>query len=165
MSISALQAKTEYDYAKVLGWLEYFEASAKKYQLEISLLLAIASRETNIRNILGDYGHGAGVMQVDIGTDREFVTSGEWRDVAKSIDRGTAILSEKVNALAEAKWLSLEASQSIAIASYNCGRWALLDYRAGRDPDTHTTGHNYSKDVLSRQVLFKALSEKEFPHD
>ena len=48
---------------------KFFKTAAERYQLPPEILLAIASRETNMRNIIGDGGHGYGIMQID---DRSF---------------------------------------------------------------------------------------------
>jgi hypothetical protein len=40
------------------------------------ILMAIASRETNMRNIIGDGGHGYGIMQIDDRSFPEWCNSG-----------------------------------------------------------------------------------------
>ncbi len=64
--------KKQYDSAKQNGWLAHFEDAAQQHDF---------SRETNLKNIKGDFRdgiyHGYGVMQVDI--DPTFVKRGRQR--------------------------------------------------------------------------------------
>ena len=64
-SLAAL-LKLQYDRAKSNGWLIHFANAAAKYGHTTADLVAIASRETNMKNIAGDAGHGYGLMQIDI---------------------------------------------------------------------------------------------------
>jgi hypothetical protein len=48
-------------------------------------------------------------------------------------------------------------AQKIAIASYNAGRWPSYAVSINRDPDTYTTGKDYSADVLARAKVFREL--------
>jgi hypothetical protein len=63
----------QFKRAQNSGWLLYFEVSGQQHNFVVELLLAIASRETDLQNIRGDFHdgsyHGYGIMQVDIGTD------------------------------------------------------------------------------------------------
>jgi soluble lytic murein transglycosylase-like protein len=61
--------RRQFQRAKKNGWLQTFKKAAEKYDFPPEVLLAIASRETNMRNIIGDGGHGYGIMQID---DRSF---------------------------------------------------------------------------------------------
>lgn len=162
--ISELAARAQYDYCKELHWLSYFEDASKKYGFDVSLILAIGSRETNLRNILGDYGHGAGIMQVDIGTNRNFVVSGAWRNPQASIDTGCSILAEKLT-LAKQAGIPENYLIRVTVASYNCGGNAILAYHKRENVDAYTTGHNYSTDVLSRQPIFQSFINEDTHND
>src|SRR5262249_6755560 len=91
--------RAQFERAKRAGWLPLFRDSAEQHKLEVSLLLGIASRETNIRQIKGDFRngiyHGYGLMQIDIGTDRKFCEAWTPDMVAESIERGAQILAGK----------------------------------------------------------------------
>jgi hypothetical protein len=63
-------------------------SAAERYQLPPEILLAIASRETNMRNIIGDGGHGYGIMQIDDRSFPEWCNSGLWKDVNAAIQKG-----------------------------------------------------------------------------
>ena len=64
-------AWTEFDlreqFARVEadGWLTAFQVTAQRYEFPIEALLGIASRESNIESVIGDGGHGYGIMQID----------------------------------------------------------------------------------------------------
>jgi hypothetical protein len=57
--------------------------------------MAIASRETNMRNVIGDKGRGFGIMLIGICSFREWCQSGLWRDVNASIQKGALVLDSK----------------------------------------------------------------------
>ena len=161
----------EFAYAKAEGWLSFFIETAKAYEFAPSLLMAIASRETNMRNIIGDGGHGFGLMQIDIRSYPDFCHSGGWRNVSLGIQTGAQVLDSKRtqiehgvgNHLTVAGYqfvgLPLAPAQleRCAVAAYNCGLWAYYAFSKGQDPDRFTTGHNYSADVLARAEEFEEL--------
>jgi soluble lytic murein transglycosylase-like protein len=154
----------EFNRVKISGWLPLFQNAATAIKLPTELLLAIASRETNMRNIKGDLHadgyHGFGIMQVDIGTDREFCCNWDPTDVQRSIERGAQILALKKAALAHYKVTSLKS----IIAAYNAGEGTVIkSIRAGEDVDTHTKGGNYASDVLRRMAVFAKLLKSAGP--
>ena len=51
--------KKEFQRAKDNGWIAQFKKSAAEYEVPPELLMAVASRETNMRNVVGDGGHGS----------------------------------------------------------------------------------------------------------
>ena len=147
----------EQQFARVsaAGWLPYYEAAGKPYGFPVSLLLALTSRETNCRNIIGDGGHGHGLGQID---DRSFPVwceRGLWKDPQEALRMSAYVLHRKL----------LEISPSVpdadklrvALVAYNTGsQRAVPDYFTGM-PDRRTTGHDYSKDVLAREHVFAEL--------
>jgi soluble lytic murein transglycosylase-like protein len=155
----------EYDRAKAAGWLPYFQASAATHGFGPDLLMAIASRETNMRDIKGDFRggvyHGYSLMQVDIGTDPAFCHA--WvadQNVDQSIERGAQILAGKRDYLAQHGVTDL---QDIASA-YNCGEGNVIAaLNENENPDDRTTGRNYGKDVMSRAAAFAAIIAGDVP--
>ena len=140
------------------GWIPFFESAAQQNGFDTEFLLAIASRETNLQNIKGDFHdgafHGFGIMQVDVGTDPAFCASWTEQQVEPSIQRGTEILVEKRKSLA-AK--NITDPKAIA-AAYNTGAGNVIrSVGAGLDPDRTTTGHDYGSDVLARMAVFQKL--------
>jgi hypothetical protein len=129
------------------------------------LLAGVMDRESRGGDVLsprgpagtGDVGHGRGLMQID---DRpyhlteddprynqkeaarsvvrmDFIESGDWADPVKNIAFGAAHLRF---------YYDQADSLPAAIAAYNAGPKALT----ARDPDSVTTGGNYSRDVQAR---------------
>lgn len=166
----------QFSYAKTEGWLPFFQKSAKDYDFTPALLMAIASRETNMRNIIGDRGHGFGCMQIDVRSFPEWVYSGAWERPAESIERGAQVLDSKLTQIhnGAGKYLRIvhktflgksfptaEIALQVAAACYNAGLWPYYSYSTGAPIDQYTTGHNYSSDVWSRMLEFDRLLKGE----
>ncbi len=168
--------KQEFDVAVAAGWLSAFENAAQTYNFPVALLMGIASRETNMRNIEGDFRdgeyHGYGLMQVDIGSFPNWVKSGAWRDPLQSIAKGAGVLDGKRTEIeqGQGKTLTIEgrsfvgrkfdtADQALQVATacYNCGLWGYYAFSKGEPIDSYTTGKNYSTDVWLRKAFFTAL--------
>jgi hypothetical protein len=148
----------QFNNALNAGWLPHFEIAALVHGFDPELLLAIASRETDMRNIKGDFRdgiyHGYGLMQVDIGTYPDFCHAWTPDNVQGSIETGAEILSGKRQALAAQGVTDLRA----VVAAYNTGHPNVLrSIQAGADPDRTTTGHDYGRDVLARMDVFVKL--------
>jgi len=130
-------------------WLPLVNAAAKKYRLDPALIFAVMERESGGKNQYGDGNHGRGLMQID---DR---TWGAWlakhdggMDPASNIMKGAEILRDCLN--------SFPHDLKAAIAAYNAGSGRVSQaVRAGHDPDSVTTGHNYGADVLRRMKRFE----------
>lgn len=167
-------------FQKVLnrGWLPYFDEVAEFTSTTTSLWLAIASRETNIENIRGDYRNGKyngyGVVQVDIGTDPEYCKSWTPENVRGGLIGGAKIFLSKtkdtlncvgVNSKVRSrsfvgKNVENDDLRRISTAAYNCGRWAHYHFSNLQNVDSTTTKSNYSRDVYDRAFFFaKFLDE------
>lgn len=171
--------KQEFDAAVAAGWLPAFEKAAQTYNFPVALLMAIASRETNMRNIEGDLRdgeyHGYGLMQVDIGSFPDWVKSEAWKDAAQSIAKGAEVLNEKRSGIeaGDGKTFTIGVVSSftfigrkfdtsdqmlqVVTACYNCGLWGYYAFSKGEPVDRYTTGKNYSTDVWLRRAFFTAL--------
>ncbi|WP_211207831.1 transglycosylase SLT domain-containing protein [Gracilimonas tropica] len=139
-----------------------FKGVANKYGLSLSLLLAIASRETGMgtdtyvlaNNWTGRDGHGKGIMQID---DRYHAIAQmiPADDHPANIEYAARFLSDLRKALP---------SKKAAIAAYNAGINGVKNVLAqGLDPDVATTGNNYAADVLRRQKMIQKETGFEFP--
>lgn len=149
------------DYAVQAGILDYFVQAAEKYGIPVSILLAIASRESGIgtdptylaNDFTGADGHGRGIMQID---DR-------WHIFAKI----TAPNNDQANILYGAEYLKSLYNQfpdnkQAAIAAYNAGPGSVrYVIGLGQHPDQATTGKNYSVDVLRRAEIIKQLLKQK----
>lgn len=179
MDISPQDIARQYQKVKRRGWLPVFQREAKRAGTSTAHLLGIGSRETNLENIRGDFRggiyHGAGVLQVDIGTDPEYVrtwTPDKWEG---SVVRGTDILISKIDDTLKTqnkrvavrgrsfvgKPVEADDLRRIATAAYNCGRWAYYHFSNGNNVDSSTTGGQYSRSVYDRAIGFAKLLEAE----
>jgi hypothetical protein len=188
MGATKAQLKTQFERAKRLGWLPHFEEAAAKYGFEPAFLLAIGSRETNLdpkwlRNA-GDGGRGFGLMQVDVGTDIDWIKTGKWKDAREGILRGALVLSQKRTQLKGYKpgtpvkardsqskrWYSTPAVaikkgdyEKVLAGMYNGGSWPVYHYSKGRGSDYGTTGKDYGADVVARAAVFAQLLAQDAP--
>lgn len=179
MNATAKQLKAQYERVKTAGWIPWFEAAAKKAGTTTAHFLAIGSRETNLKNIRGDFRNGKyngyGVMQVDIGTDAEYAKNWTAADVEPSIRRGGEIYHSKVKQIQSGQGKSLKVRgktfvgrkcdaddiRRIATAAYNCGLWAYFHFSNHAHVDATTTGKDYSRDVYDRALQFAAFLEED----
>lgn len=163
------------------GWLQhFFDASIASF-IPSETLIAIASRESNITQIVGDGGNGYGIMQIDVRSFPIFVTSNAWKDVRQNIFMGASVLSDKRSdlvlnfdrrisigpdskgnhALVDVPRVEhLDMVKRISLAMYNGGRWAIYQYVNYGNPDRTTTGGDYSSDVIEREELFREFLEE-----
>jgi hypothetical protein len=175
MSISTKEIARQYNRVKVSGWLSWFQSAARKADTSTAHLLAIGSRETNLKNIKGDFRNGRyngfGVMQVDVGTDAEYARNWSSENVEPAIRRGAEIYASKVDQVLEGqgkrlsvrgnrfvgKKIELDDARRIATAGYNSGLWGYYHFSKGEHVDSTTTGHDYSRDVYNRAIEFADL--------
>jgi hypothetical protein len=130
-----------------------------------SYFFAIASRETNCVNELGDFqngeAHGVGIIQIDIQHDIAKIArdTGSWQtDPDPLIAFGAQLLAANIAAAAMAfPNLGENDHLKIAASGYNCGIQRAIAAAQSGDSDAHTTGHNYGQDVMARKALFDQL--------
>lgn len=156
--MSEAELLRQFRVAESYGWLSVFRE--EPYGVPAAILLGIASRETGMRNILGDSGHGHGLMQIDDRSFPEFCRSPKWKDGKENIKFGAFVLRSKYND-AKARGVPTKDLMRVALASYNAGRAAIVDYNVHRNPDRRTTGHDYSADVLRRAAIFQRFLPNE----
>jgi len=65
MNISVDQLAEQVRRARARGWTTVTRKAEKRSKLPAGLLLALASRETDMNDIVGDKGHGRGLFQID----------------------------------------------------------------------------------------------------
>jgi len=120
-------------------------------------LIAIASRETNMRNIIGDNGHGHGIMQIDDRSFPDFTSSPRAKDPRQNILKGGEVLNGKRRFLSN-KGVSGDLLMRGSVAAYNGGEGRVFRaIKEGRNVDSVTTNRNYSADVLARSGTFREL--------
>ena len=158
MRITEAQLEHQYQSAKREGWIPDFSDAG--YGVSAEVLMGVASRETNMQNIIGDRGHGHGIMQIDDRSFPHWCATQKWRDVGEGIKMGAFVLRSKYND-AQTRGVPKEDLLKVALASYNAGRNPVTDDLHGVDPDRHTTGHDYYHDVMRRALVFKRLLQSD----
>lgn len=179
MNCTQRDIKNQYARLGKDGWLGWFQSQAERVGATTALLLAIGSRETNLKSIRGDFRggqyHGFGVMQVDIGTDADFARHWTPALVEPGIRRGAEIWRDKLAQVVSGEGKTIrfkgreftgrvaapDDERRIATAGYNCGLWAYYHFSRQRHVDSTTTGRDYSRDVYDRAIEFAALLEAD----
>lgn len=150
------------DLKRVLQWRDSAIHHGTNNNHPPELVLAIISRETRGLNVIGDHGHGHGLMQIDNRQSKDMAWwCQDWvekgMDPDAGIQKGCEILRNKRMALVRlGVQLDREEFLRAYVAAFNTGEGNVLkSVRAGLDVDTTTAFHNYSKDVLARVPVFK----------
>lgn len=178
MNATRRDLEAQFNRVLQLGWLPWFQREAKRAGTTTSHLLGIGSRETNLKNIRGDFrnGHynGFGVMQVDIGTDAAYARAWTPANVEPSIVRGVdiylwkardtkACVGKKTSIRSRSfvgRAVEADDLRRVSTAAYNCGRWGHYHFSRGEHVDSTTTGDDYSRDVYDRAVVFADILEE-----
>jgi len=148
------------------GFADKLKQHATAHSFPTPFFFAIASRETNCQNILGDKQngvfHGVGIVQIDIQhpiakTARD--TGSFKTNPDPLLEFGAQILASNIT-LAKQKFPNLSADQQMKIAAsgYNAGMVrAIKGQQQFGDSDKLTTGHDYGRDVMKRMAVFADL--------
>ncbi|MEX2352210.1 MAG: transglycosylase SLT domain-containing protein, partial [Balneolaceae bacterium] len=150
-----VQISAELTFVRLRGILSYFMDASQKYKIPLAILLAVASRESNMGLSLsvagtGDHGFGHGIMQVDVRHHPEFTDRHSALDYQANIDYGAGFLAGLIRAF--------NGEIRPAIAAYNAGQSRVrMAVQAGLDPDYVTTGGDYAMDVLHRMETIEAM--------
>lgn len=135
MRISTQDLQTQ--FARALSDWAFIGEINDRYGFPPALLYAVASRETNMRNVVGDGGHGHGVFQLD---DRYHnIPAGFDADVRAQADIAASMLG-------------------VLWARY--GDWvkACNAYNSGSPVTSVTAGGDYGPDVMARQQFLSTLN-------
>ena len=160
-----LEMQAELARLRATGLDSKLAGQASAHGLPAALLFAIASRETNCVNCLGDFqqgeAHGVGIVQIDIQHPeaRQARDDGSWRTNPDAlIALGAQLLADNLRrARLEFPALNGDEQMKIAASGYNCGMGAAIAGARGGDSDQHTTGRDYGGDVIARMKVFEAL--------
>lgn len=142
-------------YEKCSKLYSFITSYEQIYALPSKLMYAVASRETNMTNEIGDYGHGHGMFQLD---DRwHTIPAGFNSDVNEQAKVAANMLSGLISLFPH----DLKA----ACSAYNTG---VNNARAGindsGNSDQYTAGGDYGSDVLDRMYcLQKAVAGASSP--
>jgi hypothetical protein len=129
---------TKQFYAARERW-GFIDDVERRYGLPRCLLYAVGSRETNLRDVTGDGGHGRGVFQLD---DRSHTIPDPF-----PVEQQAEIAGAMLRGLLDA----LDGDVVAAACAYNAGtRRVRTALSKGRDPNSVTTGKDYGTDVRDR---------------
>ena len=155
MIISSTALTRQLAYLRKQPYYETIKATCLMQGLPLAFVLAVASRETNMRNVLGDGDQGVGLMQVDIRYHviaKTMKLDGSWKTGPEPlIVYAIKLLSNNYQwakrtwpQYGERGWLKIAAS------AYNAGCTNARKGVAAGDSDLRTTGKDYGADVLAR---------------
>jgi hypothetical protein len=162
---SKLQLLNQLHSLRHTGFDQKLEQHAQAHGIPPPFFFAIASRETNCINKLGDFKHGefhgVGIVQIDIQHPlaRQARDSGSWKtNPDPLIDFGAQMLQDNIKA-AKAALPNFNAQQQLKVATsgYNCGVQKAIDAAKHGDSDAPTTGGDYGRDVITRMAIFEEL--------
>jgi len=165
---SKAQLLSQYHSLQHTGFDVKLRTQATAKNLLVALFYAIASRETNCVNELGDFQrgefHGVGIVQIDIQHQiaRDARDSGSWKtNPDPLIAFGAGLLADNISTV-RGKFPNFSDPQvlKIAASAYNCGIGNALSGTANGDSDKLTTGHDYGRDVMTRMAIFAELIEE-----
>ena len=162
------QLAAQLQHMKDMGMDRMLADGASTYSLPVAFVMAIASRETNCRNILGDFqdhvAHGVGILQIDVQWPlaKRMRDDGTWQtDPQPLINMGCEILRNNLHdAQQDFSNQSLMQQLQSAADGYNAGMGREIAHEksdGGVPDDSITTGHNYGSDVIARMAIFSEL--------
>jgi Transglycosylase SLT domain len=100
-------------------------------------------------------GWGRGLMQVDY-AQSDFGKTEKWKDPRDNFLFGAKELADNITHYKSHPTTGVD-PLAAAVAAYNCGQGNVNKaIKNGVDIDSYTTGHDYSRDVLSRAAWFKS---------
>ncbi len=135
MEITESELATQYQRASS-RW-PFVHQTELAHGLPRMLLFAVGSRETNLTNEVGDFGHGHGVWQLD---DRWHTPPGGFTRFDANVPLQCATAAAMLHGM-------------MTVTRGNVQQAAAI-YNSGQPGDAGTTHHDYGTDVLERmQVL------------
>lgn len=165
-NVSPAQLVVQLDRANARRWAKPLLEAEDEYGLPRGLLLAVASRETSVSNIVGDNGHGRGLFQIDDRYHERWLRSvrsyaaGRTPPVRAAARYAARILRAHHDRALKAGVPAYRAWK-FAMSAYNAGyTGALNGYQQG-DSDVFTAGRDYGKDVRWRRQVFSRLIDYE----
>lgn len=133
------------DYKRAATEWDVIRRVEGRFKLPDCLLFAVGSRETNLTNVVGDFGHGHGVFQLD---DRS-------HPIPAGFDEDVTLQAMTAGAMLAGLRADFDGELAPAVAAYNAGAFSVRQaIGAGRHADSVTTGGDYSQDVLGRMTSF-----------
>jgi hypothetical protein len=128
------------EYQRASSEWPFIKQTELAHGLPRMLLFALGSRETNLTNEVGDYGHGHGVWQLD---DRFHNPPGGFANFDRNVPLQCATAADMMHSL-------------LTIEGGNVER-AAARYNSGQPERGPTTGGDYGIDVLGRMQTLQQM--------
>ena len=148
--------------ARTNGWDSACQSAEKESKLPPGLLLAIASQETDMNDVVGDGGHGRGLFQID---DRSHTTFLRQQGANKPGGKPAVPAAAKYAAglvrfnfdFGVKNGVPERDRLRVALSAYTAGAGGALEGFKTGDSDRRTTGGDYGKAVLGRFAIYQDL--------
>ncbi len=160
MKINPDELKRQISRASTRGWAPIMNQAERRHKLPVGLLIAIASRETDMNDIVGDNGHGRGIFQIDDRAHTDWLSQhgaggkGTKPSVADAAEFAAALLASN-RSFGQKNGIGRKDLLKFACSAYNAGAGGALAGHQGGDSDARTTGRDYGRDVLERLAVIK----------
>jgi peptidoglycan hydrolase-like protein with peptidoglycan-binding domain len=160
MKINPDELKRQIGIASTRGWAPIMNQAERRHKLPVGLLIAIASRETDMNDIVGDNGHGRGLFQIDDRAHTDWLSQhgaggkGKKPSVADAAEFAAALLASN-RSFGQKNGIGRKDLLKFACSAYNAGAGGALAGQQGGDSDARTTGRDYGRDVLERLAVIK----------
>ncbi len=148
--------------ARTKKWDSAMSAAETAKDLPVGLLLAVASQETDMNDVVGDGGHGRGLFQIDDRSHADFLREngaggpGGRPPIRAAAGHAAALLRGNFD-FGVAKGVRKADRTKFMLSAYNAGAGGALAGHAEGDSDKRTTGGDYGKSVLARYAVFQEL--------
>ena len=140
MKISTDELAGQVAKARSRGWLPVIAKAEARHKLPAGLLLAVASRETNMEDICGDGGHGRGLFQIDDRFHGDWLAghgapgSGTTPRLADAAEFAAAMFASNLS-FGKQKGVGGKDLIKYACSAYNAGAGGALEGFRGGDSD------------------------------
>ena len=131
--------------------------------LPVGILLAVASQETDMNDVVGDGGHGRGLFQIDDRSHQDFLArvgaagAGRKPPVPAAAGHAAALLASNIG-FGASEGVPKSGRLMFGLSAYNAGAGgALRGLQEHGNPDARTTGGDYGASVLARFAMFQVL--------
>ena len=155
MNIRAQLLAEQVSRARARGWAAIMRKAEKRHDLPAGLLLAVASRETDMEDIVGDKGHGRGLFQIDDRFHADWLAAhgapgpATTPRIEDAAEFAAAMLASNL-AFGGQNGVTARDRIRFACSAYNAGPGGALEGHQSGDCDRKTTGGDYGRDVLER---------------
>jgi peptidoglycan hydrolase-like protein with peptidoglycan-binding domain len=161
MNVTVSELDRQVGVARASGWDVILGRAERERGLPGGLLLAIASRETGMSDVVADGGHGRGLLQIDDRAHPAWLAEhgagapGTTPPVADAASFAAALLVEN-REFGRRHGVKQADRLKFAVSAYNAGPQGALNGYVEGDSDARTTGRDYARDVLERRAAIHA---------